>query len=210
MTLPSLVQIFSYGLVDARSLPGGRFKNTYELLNLRALKFSYVAREGATKNVFICFAWVHFEFYSEYLPEVIHGLLSVECHRERPQDISAADDVLTWKAFRFIGPFWGESPVYYPHKKPSFFVVSVNKLWTNNRVADYLRWYDTHLTSLVCTRMPKKTMFVSIYSSYLDQHSSSRSMSRTEEPSHSFALYETIFFCNIQNWTLVAPHARTR
>ena len=38
----ALVQVMAWRRTGDKPLPGGRFKNTYELLNLRVLKFSYV------------------------------------------------------------------------------------------------------------------------------------------------------------------------
>ena len=71
----SLVQVMDCHLVETKPLPGGRFKNTYELLNLRALKISKLHKN----HIFQCmgkifcveFQRVPLKFHTKYLTHTL-------------------------------------------------------------------------------------------------------------------------------------------
>ena len=63
----------------AKNGPGGRFKNTYELLNLRALKFSYVNKihifQCMGKIFCVEFQRYPLKFHTKYLTHTLKDMI---------------------------------------------------------------------------------------------------------------------------------------
>ena len=63
-------------------VPGGRFKNTYELLNLRALKFSYVNEihifQCMGKIFCVEFQRVPLKFHTKYLTHTLKDMIFIQ------------------------------------------------------------------------------------------------------------------------------------
>ena len=62
--------------------PGGRFKNTYELLNLRALKFSYVNKihifQCMGKIFCVEFQRYPLKFHTKYLTHTLKDMIFIQ------------------------------------------------------------------------------------------------------------------------------------
>ena len=144
---------------NAAMLPGcvsgGRFKNIYELLNLRALKFLPVNKF----YIFQCtgeiccmeFQRYPLKFHTKYLTHTLKDMyLSYKADTH--------DDVMKWKHFPRYWPFVRgihRSPVNSPHKGQrrgtlmfSLICVWIN-VWVNTREADDLRRYGAHYDVIV-------------------------------------------------------------
>ena len=68
--------------LNKTAIPGGRFKNTYELLNLRALKFSYVNKihifQCMGKIFCVEFQRYPLKFHTKYLTHTLKDMIFMQ------------------------------------------------------------------------------------------------------------------------------------
>ena len=82
---PNLIAYISYTLramIHPQAIPGGRFKNTYELLNQRALKFSYVNKihifQCMGKIFCVEFQRYPLKFHTKYLTHTLKDMIFMQ------------------------------------------------------------------------------------------------------------------------------------